>query len=109
MYVRVCAGVKWLWELHTQRAGGIVGDEMGASYLHRCTEQCSVSATPLLRSCCLLLWNWACSMHRNISSGVRFQQWRVPVLVVTQSVMLLYYCPRYITLGFVFVVLDIQA
>ena len=24
-----CAGVKWLWELHTQRAGGIIGDEMG--------------------------------------------------------------------------------
>ncbi len=23
-------GVKWLWELHTQRAGGIIGDEMGA-------------------------------------------------------------------------------
>jgi SNF2 family DNA or RNA helicase len=23
------AGVKWLWELHTQRAGGIIGDEMG--------------------------------------------------------------------------------
>ena len=23
------AGVKWMWELHTQRAGGIVGDEMG--------------------------------------------------------------------------------
>ncbi|KAK9827355.1 hypothetical protein WJX81_000181 [Elliptochloris bilobata] len=22
-------GVKWMWELHTQRAGGIVGDEMG--------------------------------------------------------------------------------
>ncbi|XP_028395196.1 DNA excision repair protein ERCC-6-like [Dendronephthya gigantea] len=22
-------GVKWLWELHTQQAGGIVGDEMG--------------------------------------------------------------------------------
>lgn len=22
-------GVKWLWELHTQRAGGIIGDEMG--------------------------------------------------------------------------------
>jgi hypothetical protein len=21
--------VKWLWELHTQRAGGIIGDEMG--------------------------------------------------------------------------------
>jgi len=27
-----CAGVKWLWELHTQRAGGIIGDEMGESY-----------------------------------------------------------------------------
>ena len=25
----VFAGVKWLWELHTQRAGGIIGDEMG--------------------------------------------------------------------------------
>lgn len=26
----ICAtGVKWLWELHTQRAGGIIGDEMG--------------------------------------------------------------------------------
>lgn len=25
----VYAGVKWLWELHTQRAGGIIGDEMG--------------------------------------------------------------------------------
>ena len=24
------AGVKWMWELHTQRAGGIIGDEMGA-------------------------------------------------------------------------------
>lgn len=24
-----CPGVKWLWELHTQRAGGIIGDEMG--------------------------------------------------------------------------------
>jgi DNA excision repair protein ERCC-6 len=23
------AGIKWLWELHTQRAGGIIGDEMG--------------------------------------------------------------------------------
>lgn len=23
------AGVKWLWELHTQRVGGIIGDEMG--------------------------------------------------------------------------------
>ena len=23
------AGVKWMWELHTQRAGGIIGDEMG--------------------------------------------------------------------------------
>ena len=23
------AGVKWLWELHMQRAGGIIGDEMG--------------------------------------------------------------------------------
>lgn len=23
-------GVKWLWELHTQGAGGIIGDEMGA-------------------------------------------------------------------------------
>ena len=22
-------GVKWLWELHTQQAGGVVGDEMG--------------------------------------------------------------------------------
>jgi DNA excision repair protein ERCC-6 len=22
-------GVKWLWELHTQNAGGIIGDEMG--------------------------------------------------------------------------------
>jgi len=22
-------GVKWLWELHTQKAGGIIGDEMG--------------------------------------------------------------------------------
>lgn len=22
-------GVKWLWELHNQRAGGIIGDEMG--------------------------------------------------------------------------------
>lgn len=22
-------GVKWLWELHTQRAGGVLGDEMG--------------------------------------------------------------------------------
>ena len=22
-------GLKWLWELHTQRAGGIIGDEMG--------------------------------------------------------------------------------
>lgn len=22
-------GVKWLWELHCQQAGGIVGDEMG--------------------------------------------------------------------------------
>ena len=22
-------GVKWLWELHSQRAGGIIGDEMG--------------------------------------------------------------------------------
>jgi DNA excision repair protein ERCC-6 len=22
-------GVKWLWELHAQRAGGIIGDEMG--------------------------------------------------------------------------------
>ena len=22
-------GIKWLWELHTQRAGGIMGDEMG--------------------------------------------------------------------------------
>ena len=22
-------GVKWLWELHVQQAGGIVGDEMG--------------------------------------------------------------------------------
>jgi SNF2 family DNA or RNA helicase len=21
--------VKWLWELHNQRAGGIIGDEMG--------------------------------------------------------------------------------
>jgi hypothetical protein len=24
-------GVKWLWELHTQRTGGIIGDEMGAA------------------------------------------------------------------------------
>ena len=24
-----CAGLKWMWELHTQRAGGIIGDEMG--------------------------------------------------------------------------------
>lgn len=22
-------GVKWLWELHRQKAGGILGDEMG--------------------------------------------------------------------------------
>ena len=22
-------GVKWMWELHMQRAGGIIGDEMG--------------------------------------------------------------------------------
>ena len=22
-------GVKWLWELHSQQAGGIMGDEMG--------------------------------------------------------------------------------
>ncbi len=22
-------GVKWMWELHNQRAGGIIGDEMG--------------------------------------------------------------------------------
>lgn len=22
-------GVKWLWELHCQQAGGIIGDEMG--------------------------------------------------------------------------------
>ena len=29
-YLCASAGVKWLWELHTQRAGGIVGDEMGA-------------------------------------------------------------------------------
>lgn len=21
--------MKWLWELHSQRAGGIIGDEMG--------------------------------------------------------------------------------
>jgi DNA excision repair protein ERCC-6 len=26
-YQRTC--VKWLWELHNQRAGGIIGDEMG--------------------------------------------------------------------------------
>jgi len=24
-------GVRWLWELHQQRAGGIVGDEMGTT------------------------------------------------------------------------------
>ena len=23
------AGVKWLWELHKQQCGGILGDEMG--------------------------------------------------------------------------------
>ena len=22
------SGVKWMWELHTQRSGGIIGDEM---------------------------------------------------------------------------------
>ncbi len=27
--IDLLAGVKWLWELHTQRAGGIIGDEMG--------------------------------------------------------------------------------
>ena len=26
-YQRVC--VKWLWQLHQQQAGGIIGDEMG--------------------------------------------------------------------------------
>ena len=29
MSLRVHAGLKWMWELHTQRAGGIIGDEMG--------------------------------------------------------------------------------
>jgi len=30
MWWLLSTGVKWLWELHTQRAGGIIGDEMGA-------------------------------------------------------------------------------
>jgi DNA excision repair protein ERCC-6 len=28
-FVSGVAGLKWMWELHTQRAGGIIGDEMG--------------------------------------------------------------------------------
>ncbi len=27
--VAYLTGVKWMWELHTQKAGGIIGDEMG--------------------------------------------------------------------------------
>lgn len=40
--------VKWMWELHTQRAGGIIGDEMGLGktiQVHpaffSCGERCS--------------------------------------------------------------------
>lgn len=29
LHLFAVTGVKWLWELHTQRAGGIIGDEMG--------------------------------------------------------------------------------
>ena len=29
LYGYQCTGVHWLWELHCQQAGGIVGDEMG--------------------------------------------------------------------------------
>jgi len=28
-FLSVFPGVRWLWELHSQEAGGIVGDEMG--------------------------------------------------------------------------------
>ena len=29
LYGYQCTGVHWLWELHCQQCGGVVGDEMG--------------------------------------------------------------------------------
>lgn len=32
-------GVKWMWELHNQRAGGIIGDEMGLGKVGGCPTE----------------------------------------------------------------------
>jgi len=34
-YQKTC--IKWLWELHSQKVGGIIADEMGYAHMHRAT------------------------------------------------------------------------
>jgi len=62
-------GVKWLWELHTQRAGGVIGDEMGLGK----TIQMSVFlaglhhsgklGTSLIVAPATVLRQWMCEMR----------------------------------------------
>ena len=49
--------VKWMWELHTQRAGGIIGDEMG---LGKTIQVCVRWARWPVGSCPLLGGAWGC-------------------------------------------------
>ena len=55
-YGTVDTGVKWMWELHTQRAGGIVGDEMGLgkTVQARSLSRLSQGAGPRLQTCIVL-------------------------------------------------------
>jgi DNA excision repair protein ERCC-6 len=55
--------VKWMWELHTQRAGGIIGDEMGLGKSHQVR----------------------CVVHGFLFSRVSVKQVRTGVVTITLS------------------------
>ena len=62
----VNAGVKWMWELHTQRAGGIIGDEMGLGKTIQVKLPCG-SFLISFKATCLPLSLQGCA-----SAGCRF-------------------------------------
>ena len=79
-------GLKWLWELHSQRAGGIVGDEMGlGKTIQLIALMCSLGNSGLLQAPSIivapatLLQQWA----------REFSTWapRMPVAVFHDSGM----------------------
>ena len=53
LHARMHAGLKWMWELHTQRAGGIIGDEMGLGKTVQVTPPSPIdtSRRPLAPQC----------------------------------------------------------